>query len=119
MKRLQVPSSPDRGLADIELPEEDRGDVPVTPVTPRTPKAALPAPAPPLSSPPTIVVHAVKDFMNPTRPPQRVVLPEVVPPPGFTHSESRGRADTAWWTVYQAWEGGRARTILVKPLRLT
>ena len=79
-KDFKFPSHPDSGLADIELPEGDQGDVPVTPVTPRTPKAALPAPAPPLLPPPTIVVHTVKDSMNATPPPQRVDLPEVVLP---------------------------------------
>ena len=75
-------------MADIELPEEDQGDVPGTPVTPLTPKTAPPAPAPPLPLPSMIVVHAAKVSMNPTPPPQRVDLPEVaLPDPSTPNSE--------------------------------
>ena len=114
-KDFKFPSPPDSGLADIELPEEDQGDVPVTPVTPRMPNVAPPVPAPPLLPTPTIVVHAAKDSMNRT---QRVDLPEVVLPDSPTPN-SAGEPETAWWMVYQAWEGGRARTILGKPLKLS
>ena len=81
--KFPPPPSRDSGLPDIELPEEDQYDVPGTPVTPRTPKTAPPPPAPvPASAPPPpmIVVHAAKDSMNPTPPPKRVDLPEVVLP---------------------------------------
>jgi hypothetical protein len=85
-KDFKFPPPPPRdgGLPDIELPGEDQDDVPGTPVTPRTPKEA---PAPP--APPMIVVHAARDSINPTPPPQRVDLPEVVlPDPPTPSSES-------------------------------
>jgi len=76
-KDFTLPPLPprDSGLLDIELSEEDQGDVPGTPVTPRTPKTAPPPPVLPM-----IVVHAAKDSMNPTPPPKRVDLPELVLP---------------------------------------
>jgi hypothetical protein len=95
--KFPPPPARDSGLPDIELPGEDQDDVPGTPVTPRTPKTAPPAPAPPSASaptpapappPPMIVVHAAKDSMNPTPPPKRVDLPEVVlPDPPTPNSE--------------------------------
>ena len=77
-KDFKFPSPPDSGLADIELPEGTRVIYLLHLLHPRTPKAA--PPAPPLLPPPTIVVHAAKDSMNATPPPQRVDLPEVVLP---------------------------------------
>lgn len=74
--KFPPPPSRDSDSPDIELPEEDQDDVPGTPVTPRTPKTAPTAPPPP----PMIVVHAAKDSINPTPPPKRVDLPEVVLP---------------------------------------
>ena len=88
--KFPPPPPPDSGLADIELPQEDQGDVPGTPVTPLMPKTAppAPAPAPPLPPPSMIVVYAAKDCMNPTPPPQRVDLPKVaLPDPSTPNSE--------------------------------
>ena len=109
-KDFRFPSPPDSGLADIELPEEDQGDGPVTPVTPRTPQAAPPAPVPPLPPTPTIVVHVVKDSMNPTPPPQRVDLPEVVLPDSPTpNSEGEPRPPGGRF-IRLGKEGERARS---------
>ena len=60
-KDFKFPPPPprDSGFPDIDLPEEDLGDVPGTPVTPRTPKTS-----PPVPPPPHIVVHAAKGSMN-------------------------------------------------------
>ena len=117
--KFPPPPPPDSGLADIELPEEDQGDVPGTPVTPLTPKTAppAPAPAPPLPPPSVIVVHAAKDSMNPTPPPQRVDLPEVALPDPSTRIPRASRHCLVCGLSGSG--GGRARTILGEPLRLT
>jgi len=90
--KFPPPPARDSGLPDIELPQEDQGDVPGTPVTPLTPKTAPPAPLP--LPPPMIVLHAAKDSMNPDPPPppRRVDLPEVVlPDPPTPNSEGESR----------------------------
>ncbi len=52
-----------------------------------------------------IVVHATKDSMNPTPPPKRVDLPEVIlPDPPIPNSD--GEQTPPWWKGYQAWEEG-------------